>query len=88
VSGEPFYTPAGALSKAVCEAVTVVNGSPPRLSTGGGTSDGRFIATLGSQVVELGVTNATIHKVNESVEVAQIEALHRMYVETLRRLLA
>jgi succinyl-diaminopimelate desuccinylase len=65
-----------------------VNGKPPKLSTGGGTSDGRFIATLGSQVVELGVTNATIHKVNESVEIAQIEALHAMYVETLRRLLA
>jgi succinyl-diaminopimelate desuccinylase len=88
VSGEPFYTPAGPLSKAVCEAVVTVSGSAPKLSTGGGTSDGRFIATLGSQVVELGVTNATIHKVNESVAVAEIEALHLMYVETLRRLLA
>ncbi|MEO6185367.1 MAG: succinyl-diaminopimelate desuccinylase [Steroidobacteraceae bacterium] len=88
VSGEPFYTPAGALSEAVCKAVAKVAGSPPKLSTGGGTSDGRFIATLGSQVVELGVTNATIHKVNESVEVAQIHALHEMYVETLRQLLA
>jgi succinyl-diaminopimelate desuccinylase len=88
VSGEPFYTPAGALSDAVCGAVKQVTGAAPKLSTGGGTSDGRFIATLGSQVVELGVTNATIHKVNESVEVAQIEALHAMYLETLRRLLA
>jgi succinyl-diaminopimelate desuccinylase len=88
VSGEPFYTPAGELSQAVCAAVHQVAGSPPKLSTGGGTSDGRFIATLGSQVVELGVTNASIHKVNESVAVEEIDALHRMYLETLRRLLA
>ena len=52
-------------------------GKPPKLSTGGGTSDGRFIATMGAQVVELGVTNASIHKVNESVAVEEIEALHR-----------
>jgi succinyl-diaminopimelate desuccinylase len=87
VSGEPFYTPPGALSKAVCEGVAAVTGTPPKLSTGGGTSDGRFIATMGAQVVELGVTNATIHKVNESVAVAEIDALHSMYLETLRRLL-
>ncbi|MGC4027570.1 MAG: succinyl-diaminopimelate desuccinylase [Steroidobacteraceae bacterium] len=88
VSGEPFYTPPGVLSEAVCNAVKAVTGSAPQLSTGGGTSDGRFIATLGAQVVELGVTNATIHKVNESVAVEEIDTLHRMYVETLRRLLA
>jgi succinyl-diaminopimelate desuccinylase len=87
VSGEPFYTPAGALSEGVCAAVESVTGSRPQLSTGGGTSDGRFIATLGAQVVELGVTNATIHKVNESVGIEEIEALHRMYLETLRGLL-
>jgi succinyl-diaminopimelate desuccinylase len=88
VSGEPFYTPPGALSDAVCAAVAEVAGKPPILSTGGGTSDGRFIATMGAQVVELGVTNASIHKVNESVAVEEIGALHRMYVGTLRRLLA
>jgi succinyl-diaminopimelate desuccinylase len=88
VSGEPFYTPAGALSEGVCAAVQAVTGSAPKLSTGGGTSDGRFIATMGAQVVELGVTNASIHKVNESVAVDEIDALHRMYLETLRRLLA
>jgi succinyl-diaminopimelate desuccinylase len=87
VSGEPFYTPPGVLSKAVCEAVAAVTGVAPQLSTGGGTSDGRFIATMGAQVVELGVVNATIHKVNESVGVDEIHALHRMYLETLRRLL-
>jgi len=88
VSGEPFYTPPGKLSEAVVAAVRAETGSAPQLSTSGGTSDGRFIATLGSQVVELGVTNATIHKVNESVSVAEIDALHRMYVRLLKNLLA
>jgi succinyl-diaminopimelate desuccinylase len=87
VSGEPFYTPPGPLSDAVCAAVEKVMGNKPAMSTGGGTSDGRFIATLGAQVVELGVCNATIHKVNESVEVAEIDTLHQLYLETLRRLL-
>jgi succinyl-diaminopimelate desuccinylase len=87
VSGEPFYTPPGALSDAVSAAIEEVIGSRPKLSTGGGTSDGRFIAPLGAQVVELGVINASIHKVNESVRVADIDALHRMYVGTLRNLL-
>ena len=87
VSGEPFYTPPGALSEGVCAAVKNVTGRAPKLSTGGGTSDGRFIATLGAQVVELGVTNASIHKVNESVGLDEIDALHRMYLESLRRLL-
>jgi succinyl-diaminopimelate desuccinylase len=86
VSGEPFYTPPGPLSNAVTEGVKAVTGREPVLSTGGGTSDGRFIATLGTKVVELGVTNATIHKVNEGVPVAEIEALHRMYVQVLIRL--
>ena len=66
VSGEPFYTAPGVLSAAVSRAVSEVTGVAPRLSTGGGTSDGRFIAPLGAQVVELGVVNASIHKVNES----------------------
>ena len=87
VSGEPFYTPPGTLSDAVCAAVEEVTGSRPKLSTGGGTSDGRFIAPLGAQVVELGVINASIHKVNESVRVADIDALHRMYLGVMQRLL-
>jgi len=87
LSGEPFYTPPGALSSAVTEAVAEVTGLPPRLSTGGGTSDGRFIAPLGAQVVELGVVNASIHKVNECVRLADIDALQRMYCTLLRRLL-
>jgi succinyl-diaminopimelate desuccinylase len=86
VSGEPFYTPPGALSNAVSAAVKSVTGTAPVLSTGGGTSDGRFIATLGAQVVELGVTNSSIHKVNESVGVEEIHILHQLYLESLRRL--
>ena len=88
LSGEPFYTPPGTLSQAVSAAVAAVTGRAPRFSTGGGTSDGRFIAPLGAQVVELGVVNATIHKVNESVRVADIDALHQMYFNLLVNLLA
>jgi succinyl-diaminopimelate desuccinylase len=87
LSGEPFHTPPGVLSSAVAEAVAEVTGMPPRLSTGGGTSDGRFIAPLGAQVVELGVVNASIHKVNECVRLADIDALQRMYCNLLLRLL-
>lgn len=88
LSGEPFYTPSGVLSDAVCNAVRDVAGAPPRLSTGGGTSDGRFIAPLGAQVVELGVVNASIHKVNEHVRISDIDALQQMYFNVLRNLLA
>ncbi|RYE76685.1 MAG: succinyl-diaminopimelate desuccinylase [Myxococcales bacterium] len=88
VSGEPFYTPAGPLSDATVAAILSETGRRPVLSTGGGTSDGRFIATLGAQVVELGVRNATIHKVNESVAVEDIDTLHRLYVGLLKNLLA
>src|SRR3984957_10579740 len=87
ISGEPFYTPQGPLSDAVCQAVAAVAGKPPKLSTGGGTSDGRFIAALGAQIVELGVINASIHKVNEQVRAVDIDDLHRMYVGVLERLL-
>lgn len=87
VSGEPFYTPPGALSDAVGSAIQQETGARPKLSTGGGTSDGRFIAPLGAQVVELGVVNATIHKVNEAVRVEEIDQLHRIYVNVLRNLL-
>lgn len=87
VSGMPFYTPPGALSAAAVEAVKAVRGAPPVLSTGGGTSDGRFIAPMGAQVVELGVTNATIHKVNECVAIREIELLEKMYLGVLENLL-
>jgi succinyl-diaminopimelate desuccinylase len=88
VSGEPFYTAPGALSSAVSEAVQAVTGARPTFSTGGGTSDGRFIAPMGAQVVELGVVNASIHKVNESVRIEDIDTLHAMYLSSLRNLLA
>jgi succinyl-diaminopimelate desuccinylase len=88
VSGEPFYTAPGTLSDAVTRAVREVAGISPELSTAGGTSDGRFIAPFGAQVVELGVVNSTIHKVNECVDIAQVDALQRMYVGVLRNLLA
>jgi succinyl-diaminopimelate desuccinylase len=88
VSGLPFYTPPGTLSQAVQLAVEDVTGRTPRLSTGGGTSDGRFIAPLGAQVVELGVVNRTIHKVNECCALTDIDALHQSYLRLLERLLA
>jgi succinyl-diaminopimelate desuccinylase len=88
VSGEPFYTPPGRLSRAVGEAVRSVTGQLPTLSTGGGTSDGRFIAPMGAEVIELGVCNRTIHKVNECVAVIELDALHLMYLQALKNLLA
>jgi succinyl-diaminopimelate desuccinylase len=68
--------------------VAAVSGTRPKLSTGGGTSDGRFIAPLGAEVVELGVIGESIHKVNECVRVADIDRLHRMYFNVLVNLLA
>ncbi len=87
VSGLPFYTPPGLLSDAVVVAVEDITGRRPKLSTGGGTSDGRFIAPLGAQVVELGVVNRTIHKVNEQVRVEDIGQLSLTYRRILERLL-
>jgi succinyl-diaminopimelate desuccinylase len=72
----------------VTKAIEAETGLKPKFSTGGGTSDGRFIAPLGAQVVECGVINATIHKVNESVAVADIDRLHRIYLNSLREMLA
>jgi succinyl-diaminopimelate desuccinylase len=87
VSGLPFYTAPGELSSAVSAAVAEVTGRAPKLSTSGGTSDGRFIAPLGAQVIELGVVNRSIHKVNEHVRVEDIGRLQMAYVRTLERLL-
>jgi succinyl-diaminopimelate desuccinylase len=88
LSGEPFYTAPGALSNAASAAVRAITGTQPTFSTGGGTSDGRFIAPLGAQVVEIGVVNASIHKINESVRIEDIDSLHAIYVSLLRNLLA
>ncbi|HUX72873.1 MAG TPA: succinyl-diaminopimelate desuccinylase [Steroidobacteraceae bacterium] len=87
VSGQPFLTPPGVLSDAAARAVREQLGRSAQLSTGGGTSDGRFIAPLGAQVIELGVVNATIHKVNECVRVADVDRLRGLYRRTLELLL-
>jgi len=87
LSGNPFFTAPGALSDAASAAFRELTGLMPRLSTGGGTSDGRFIAPTGAQVVEMGVVNSTIHKVNEHVKVEDIETLRQAYRRTLELLL-
>jgi succinyl-diaminopimelate desuccinylase len=88
ISGYPFLTVPGELSQAASRAVQEQLQITPKLSTGGGTSDGRFIAPMGAQVIELGVVNQTIHKVDECVRVADIERLHALYLRTLELLLA
>ncbi|GAL19841.1 N-succinyl-L,L-diaminopimelate desuccinylase [Vibrio maritimus] len=88
LSGHPFLTDKGSLLDAVVSAVEEVNHIRPELLTTGGTSDGRFIARMGAQVVELGPVNATIHKVNECVNVADLEKLTDMYENTLVNLFA
>ena len=88
VSGLPFFTPPGDLSAAVERVVKANTGLKPQLSTTGGTSDGRFIAPTGAQVVELGVINATIHKVNEHVRVADMDALSKIYEQVMKALLS
>ena len=87
ISGYPFLTVPGELSQAATRAVQEQLQITPKLSTGGGTSDGRFIAPMGAQVIEIGVINATIHKVNECVRVADIDALHGIYLRILELLL-
>jgi succinyl-diaminopimelate desuccinylase len=88
VGGMPFLTPRGQLVVALTAAVHEVAGLLPELSTSGGTSDGRFIAAICPEVCELGPVNATIHKVDEHVAVADLEPLARIYRGTLERLLA
>ncbi len=88
LSGHPFLTPGGELVEATRAAVSQVNGAAAELSTSGGTSDGRFIARTGAEVLERGPVNATIHKLNECVKVADLEALTDMYTAILHRLLA
>lgn len=87
LSGKPYLTPRGDLVDAVSRAITTVTGIAPQLSTSGGTSDGRFIADICPQVVELGPRNATIHKLNEYVEVEDLERLPQIYRLTLESLL-
>ena len=87
LGGGPFLTPIGALSEALSAAIRAVTGVATELSTTGGTSDGRFIAKICPQVIEFGPLNASIHKIDERVEVASLEPLKNIYRDTLIRLL-
>ncbi|PWC15165.1 succinyl-diaminopimelate desuccinylase [Brenneria roseae subsp. americana] len=88
LSGQPFLTARGELVDAVVNAVEHYHEVTPALLTNGGTSDGRFIARMGAQVVELGPVNATIHKVDECVSAADLQLLSRMYQRVMEQLLA
>ena len=87
LSGEPFLTEPGALLNAVTQSIEATTGRVAEVSTGGGTSDGRFIAPSGAQVVEVGHVNATIHQCNERVKLADIPQLTKIYQGILERLL-
>lgn len=87
-SGEPFYTPEGPLRSAARAVLAEFSGNAPEESTGGGTSDARFIARLGAHCIEIGPVNASIHKVDENVRVADLERLPMLYLQLMERLLA
>jgi succinyl-diaminopimelate desuccinylase len=87
LSGQPFLTDRGALVDATLAAIQKVTGIETILSTAGGTSDGRFIAPTGAQVVELGPVNATIHKIDENTQIAELEQLSLIYENILNQLL-
>ncbi|TWT20198.1 succinyl-diaminopimelate desuccinylase [Luteimonas marina] len=87
-SGEPFHCPEGPLRAAAREVLAGFTGVAPEESTGGGTSDARFIAPLGAQCIEVGPVNASIHQVDEHVRVADLEALPDLYLALIERLLS
>jgi len=87
LSGNPFLTARGSLIDIVTASIKHINGVETQCSTTGGTSDGRFIAPTGAQLLELGPCNATIHKVNENVKISELDELTRIYEEILNRLL-
>ena len=86
-SGDPFLTPKGALLQASMRSVSDVLGIPCEVSTTGGTSDGRFIAPTGAEVIELGPVNATIHQVNEQVRTEDLDTLSQIYERIMEHLL-
>jgi len=88
LSGQPFLTAEGALVNAAQEAIKETNGIETELSTSGGTSDGRFIAPTGAQVLELGPLNATIHQVNECVGVEELDTISTYYEKIMQKLLS
>jgi succinyl-diaminopimelate desuccinylase len=87
LSGNPFITPRGRLVECLSTAVQDIAGCRPELSTSGGTSDGRFIAQICPELVEFGPINASIHKLNEHIRLADLEALSRIYQRVLADLL-
>ena len=87
LSGEPFITEPGDLVSAVVDGIKIETGITTELSTSGGTSDGRFIAKLGTQVIELGTLNATIHKVDEQIVASDLDKLSNIYESILNKLL-
>ena len=88
LSGRPFLTAEGRLVEACRQAIKTITGIDTQLSTGGGTSDGRFIAPTGAEVVELGVTNATIHQIDERTNIAELNQLKNIYKAVIKSLLA
>ncbi len=88
LSGSPYLTPRGKLVETLSAAIRDVTGATPEVSTTGGTSDGRFVAEVCPEVVEFGPVNASIHKINENVDLAAIEGLRKIYFGLLERLLA
>ena len=87
LSGQPFLTPGGRLVEAAKQAIQSVCDIEAELSTAGGTSDGRFIAPTGAQVVELGPVNDSIHKIDENINITELERLTEIYTDILQRLL-
>jgi succinyl-diaminopimelate desuccinylase len=85
--GEPFRSEAGRLRQSVVDAVESGLGITPGLNTGGGTSDGRYMAPLGSEVIELGLLNGTIHQIDERTPTADLERLADIYHDIIRRIL-
>jgi succinyl-diaminopimelate desuccinylase len=87
LSGQPFLTPGGDLVDATVESIRRETGLETELSTAGGTSDGRFIAPTGAQVVELGPVNESIHKIDENISIRELDQLTKIYLDILKRLL-
>ena len=87
LSGRPFLTAEGRLVDACRRAIKTITGKDTQLATGGGTSDGRFIAPTGAEVVELGATNATIHQIDEHTDIAQLSHLKNIYKAVIKSLL-
>ncbi|QCI23661.1 succinyl-diaminopimelate desuccinylase [Buchnera aphidicola (Macrosiphoniella sanborni)] len=87
LSGMPFLTKKGVLTDTVIKSIEYFNNKKPILSTSGGTSDGRFVSLMGAEVIELGLTNPTIHKVNECVRISDLQLLSAIYEDIMKRLL-